>query len=91
MNCNCRHFLRILRRASENGFNGECNYDIDQLNKMYNNEWGDYSNMLSCNINQITAYNIYRNFKNCKCCDRHQLKKTNMEFIYLSEIKILIY
>ena len=86
-NCNCRHFLRILRRASENEFNGECNYDIDQLNKMYNNEWGDYANMLSCNINQITAYNIYRNFKNCKCCDRHQFKKPTWNIFIYPKIK----
>jgi|TARA_B100001094_G_scaffold312275_1_gene348777 hypothetical protein len=72
----------MLKTASDYGFNGDKNYDIDQLNKMYNLEWGDYANMLSCNINQITAYNIYVKLKNCNCCDKHQIKKPSWN-IYL--------
>ena len=83
--CHCRHILRMLKTASDNGFNGDKNYDIDQLNIMYNFEWADYvdyANMLSCNINQITAYNIYLKLKNCNCCDKHQINKPNWN-IYL--------
>ena len=80
--CHCRHILRMLKTASDNGFNGDKNYDIEQLNKMYNFEWGDYANMLSCNINQITAYNIYSKLKSCKCCDKHQINKPSWN-IYL--------
>jgi len=80
--CHCRHILRMLKTASENGFNGDKNYDIDQLNKMYNFEWGDYANMLSCNINQITAYNIYLKLKKCNCCHKHQINKPSWN-IYL--------
>jgi len=72
----------MLKTASDNGFNGDKNYDIDQLNKKYNLEWGDYANMLSCNINQITAYNIYSKLKSCKCCDKHQINKPSWN-IYL--------
>jgi len=49
---------------------------------MYNFEWGDYANMLSCNINQITAYNIYLKLKNCNCCHKHQINKPSWN-IYL--------
>jgi hypothetical protein len=80
--CHCRHILRMLKTASDNGFNGDKNYDIEQLNKMYNFEWGDYANMLSCNINQITAYNIYLKLKNCNCCHKHQINKPSWN-IYL--------
>tara|TARA_B100001094_G_scaffold265180_2_gene267546 strand:+ start:129 stop:350 length:222 start_codon:yes stop_codon:yes gene_type:complete len=72
----------MLKTASDNGFNGDKNYDIDQLNKMYNFEWGDYANMLSCNIDQITAYNIYLKLKKCNCCLKHQINKPRWN-IYL--------